>query len=87
MIEGAIMKLKHSFLLCAAISALSIAACSDSQKTAAPQPPVTQSLDSAQVLALARSSSETSAPFQVDYGLVTFSDTSETSAPIAVNGP
>jgi hypothetical protein len=35
----------------------------------------------------ALSTSETSMPFQVGNGRVTFSDTSETTAPIAVNGP
>jgi hypothetical protein len=50
---------------------------------AAPQP---QSLDTAQVLALAKQSSETAAPFPVDSGLLVLTDTSETSAAITVNG-
>jgi hypothetical protein len=47
-------------------------------------PPTSQSLDTAQVLALAQQTSETSAPFGVNGGAVTLDDTSETSAPIAV---
>ncbi len=53
-------------------------------------PPVTvpqtpQALDTAQVLALARNRSETALPFAVDGGLVTLTDTSETSSPIALD--
>ncbi len=50
-------------------------------------PPVmsnTMALDTAQVLALAQVTSETSAPFAVDGGAFTFIDTSETTAPIGV---
>jgi hypothetical protein len=51
----------------------------------APQP---QALDTAQVLALAKQSSETASPFPVDSGLLVLTDTSETSAAITVNaGP
>jgi hypothetical protein len=50
---------------------------------AAPQP---QSLDTAQVLALAKQSSETASPFPVDSGLLVLNDTSETSEAITVNG-
>ena len=46
----------------------------------------TQEVDTAQVLALARESSETSEPFAVDNGAFAFTDTSETSEPIAVTG-
>jgi hypothetical protein len=42
-------------------------------------------IDTAQLLSLAQATSETSTPFAVDGGLVTFSDTSETSAPISIN--
>lgn len=50
---------------------------------AAPQP---QSLDTAQVLALAQQTSETAPPFAVDSGLLVLTDTSETSEPITVTG-
>jgi hypothetical protein len=48
----------------------------------APQP---QSLDTAQVLALAQKPSETATPLPVDAGLLVLNDTSETSEPITVN--
>lgn len=53
-------------------------------------PPVTQmqqpqSLDTSQVLAQARVTSETAEPYQVDGGLLTLTDTSETSEPININ--
>ncbi len=50
-------------------------------------PPVTSStkaLDTAQVLALAQVTSETSSPFAVDNGAFTFIDTSETTSPISL---
>jgi hypothetical protein len=52
---------------------------------AEPPVPIPQMIDTAQVLSLAQATSETSTPFTVDGGLVTFSDTSETSAPISIN--
>jgi hypothetical protein len=42
------------------------------------------SLDTAQVLALAQVTSETTTPFTVNGGELVLTDTSETSAPIAV---
>ncbi len=52
-------------------------------------PPTTNSsamaLDTAQVLALAQATSETSTPFAVNGGALTLTDTSESSAPITVN--
>ena len=72
-----------------------VAACSDSTYHAPPAPPpsttppppttMTQSLDTAQVLALARLSSETSSPIAVNGGALTLNDTSETSTSIVVN--
>jgi hypothetical protein len=44
----------------------------------------TMSLDTAQVLALAQVTSETTTPFTVNGGELVLTDTSETSAPIAV---
>ncbi|MDP9013007.1 MAG: hypothetical protein M3O41_10200 [Pseudomonadota bacterium] len=63
-----------------------IGACHDDHHGAPTPPPTTsQSLDTAQVLALARQTSETSTPIAVNGGAVTLNDTSETSAPIAIN--
>ena len=45
-----------------------------------------QQLDTAQVLALARSGSETAVPLQVDGGLLAITDTSDTAEAISVNG-
>ena len=50
----------------------------------APPPSTSQSLDTAQVLALAQHTSESDAPIAVNGGAVTLNDTSETSAPIPV---
>jgi hypothetical protein len=62
------------------------AGCHDNS-SASPPPGVQtpQSIDTAQVLAMAKITSETSEPFVVNNGLLSFNDTSETSAPIAVN--
>lgn len=64
-----------------------LAACHESHHAEAPKPPAatTQSLDTAQVLALAQKTSETSAPIAVNGGALTINDSSETSAPIAVS--
>jgi len=62
---------------------------SSNTSTTTPPPTTTtpsgMGLDTAQVLALAQVTSETSAPFAVDGGAVTLDDSSETSSPIAVN--
>jgi hypothetical protein len=64
-----------------------IAACggNDRSTASAPPAPTPQTVDTADVLGLAQVSSEASIPFPVNRDLVTFSDTSETSAPISVN--
>ncbi len=49
-------------------------------------PPTGLSLDTAQVLAQARQSSETDAPYTVDGGALELTDTSDESQPIPVNG-
>lgn len=54
--------------------------------TPVPIPQTPQSLDTAQVLALAQKTSETASPFAVNGGLVTLTETSETGSPIPV-GP
>ena len=50
-----------------------------------PPPPTSQSLDTAQVLSLARQASESTSPIPVNGGALVLNDTSETSAPIATN--
>ncbi len=50
-----------------------------------PPPPMTQSLDTAAVLTMARATSETSDPITVDDGAVVLTDTSETTEPISVD--
>ncbi len=63
-----------------------LAACHDDHNnTSTTPPPTSVSDDTAQVLALAQQTSETSTPITVNGGAFTINDTSETSAPIAVN--
>ena len=59
--------------------------CHDHEGSSTPTPAVTQSLDTGQVLGLARQTSETQGPLVVNGGALTLNDTSETSAPLAVN--
>jgi hypothetical protein len=83
------MNSKLLMLGAAGLSIALFAGCHDDHRGASappgPPPPTSQSLDTAQVLALAHQTSETSAPFSVNGGAVTLNDASETSAPIAVN--
>jgi hypothetical protein len=81
------MTIKRLLLGAVGLSAGLVAACHDDHHGGPPPPPpsTSQSLDTAQVLVLAQQSSETNAPFPVNGGAVTLNDTSETSAPIAVN--
>jgi len=44
------------------------------------------SLDTAQVLAQAKETSETSAPYAVNDGAMRLTDTSDTSEPLGING-
>ena len=78
------MKFKLFLLGGVGLSLGLVAACHDnnSPSSSIAQP---QSLDTAQVLALARNTSESSAPIAVDGGAITLNDTSESSAPIAVD--
>jgi PBP1b-binding outer membrane lipoprotein LpoB len=57
-----------------------------SGSTTPPPASTAQSLDTQQVLAQAKVTSESSAPYTVDNGQLTLTDTSETSDPITVNG-
>ena len=89
--------MKSKILLIGACLAASLAAgCgghdhSEPSTTATTPPPTTppatsntMSLDTAQVLALAQQTSETTSPFEVNGGAFVFTDTSETASPITV---
>ena len=81
--------MNHKILLLGALglTAVLVAACHDRSHNpppVTPPPSTSQSLDTAQVLALAQKTSETDSPTAVNGGAVTINDTSETSAPIPV---
>jgi hypothetical protein len=56
--------------------------------SSSPPPPTSsnQSLDTAQVLAMAKYINDVSEPFAVNGGALTLTDTSETSEPVTING-
>ena len=80
------MNYKPVYLVALGLAAGLAAGCHDNN-AASPAPVVQapQSLDTAQVLALAQVTSETTSPIVVNDGAFALNDTSETSAPIAVN--
>ena len=85
------MKHTMAILGLAAIAAGSISACGgdNGQTVAAPPPPArvaNQSLDTAQVLAQARHTSESSSPYPVNDGALVLTDTSDTAEPMSING-
>ena len=80
------MNRKTVLLGAAAVAAASLSACGDHAASGSMSMPTAQELDTAQVLALAQKTSEVNAPIQVDYGALTLTDTSETTAAISVNG-
>ena len=90
------MKCRMVILGVAAVAAGSISACGgggggdsgQAMATAMPPPPsVThQSLDTAQVLAQARHTSETSSPYPVNDDALVLTDTSDTTEPVSING-
>jgi hypothetical protein len=83
------MKLKIALLGAAAVAAAALSACGDHESAGSvsmPTMPTTQALDTAQVLALAQKTSEVSAPIQVDDGMLTLTDSSDTAEAISVNG-
>jgi hypothetical protein len=90
------VKCRMAILGVAAVAAGSISACGgggggDSgpvMATAMPPPPsVThQSLDTAQVLAQARHTSETSSPYPVNDDALVLTDTRDTTEPVSING-
>jgi hypothetical protein len=85
------MNRKLLLLSALGLTAVLTAACHDHDNNppvtppAPPPPSTSQSLDTAQVLALAQKTSETDAPTAVNGGALTINDTSETSAPVSVN--
>lgn len=91
------MKCRMAILGVAAVAAGSISACGggggggdsgQAMATAMPAPPsVThQSLDTAQVLAQARHTSETSSPYPVNDDALVLTDTRDTTEPVSING-
>jgi hypothetical protein len=85
------MKTKLLVLGAIGVSAIVVAAChhDDNGSSTSTSPPVSttstaMALDTAQVLALAQQTSETSSAFAVNGNALTLTDTSETSAPISV---
>jgi hypothetical protein len=85
------MNVKHKMAILgvAAITAGSISACGGDNgqaMTMSPPPIVNQSLDTAQVLAQARQTSEISAPYTVNGGALVLTDTSDTTEPVSING-
>ena len=83
------MKSKIAIVMAAAVAATLVSACGDDHNT----PPMTptmptstaQALDTPQVLALAKATSETSSPFAVDEGALTLTDTSDTTEPSSID--
>lgn len=72
----------------AAITVGSMSACGgDNGQAAMPPPSMTsQALDTAQVLAQARHTSDTSSPYPVDDGALVLTDASDTTDPMSING-
>jgi hypothetical protein len=82
------MKYPTLQLASTALATALLSACggNDESSAALPPVPVPQTVDTTQVLSLAEKTSEAASPFPVNGGLVTFSDTSETTLPLSVNG-
>jgi hypothetical protein len=83
---------KRTALAAAALTVAGMSACGGNGQDSAqvpgqpiPTAPQPQSLDTAQVLALAQKPSATATPLPVDGGLLMLNDTSETSAPLTIN--
>jgi hypothetical protein len=75
------------FTMVGAMAAL-VTACGDDHNaptTTSPPASTAQSLDTTQVLGLAKETSETASPFGVNDGALILTDTSETTEPIGVN--
>jgi hypothetical protein len=76
----------------AVLAAACLSACGSGQSGGSastptqPPPPQTDQLDTAQVLAMAQRTSEVSSPLNVDGGVLTITDSSDTAEAISVNG-
>ena len=86
------MKSKLAVLASGALVAGLVSACGGGGNggTTTPTPPPASNnlaLDTAEVLALARDSSESTSPLPVNAGALTLTDTSDTSVPISVAAP
>ena len=87
------MKCRMASLGVAAVAAGSISACGgggdngQAMATAMPPPPsvTNQSLDTAQVLAQARQTSETRSPYPVNDGALVLTDSSDTTEPVSID--
>jgi hypothetical protein len=93
MIKGGITMMRKTALIGAAVlAAACLTACGSGHNGGSvftptqPPPPQTDQLDTAQVLAMAQRSSEISSPLNVDGGVLTITDTSDTAEAISVNG-
>ena len=84
------MKHRIAIMGVAAIAVGSMSGCGgDHGQAAMPPPPsmTSQSLNSEQVLAQARHTSETSSPYPVNDGALVLTDASDTTEPITITGP
>jgi hypothetical protein len=83
------MKPKSVVMPALGAAAVLAAACGHDDNTPMTMPPpppsMSQSLDTAAVLAMAKTTSETADPITVDDGAVVLTDTSETAEPINVD--
>jgi hypothetical protein len=82
------MNRKLAVLSALGVAATLVTACGDNHDvTMTPPPPAStvQSLDTAAVLEMAQTTSETADPIAVDDGAVVLTDTSETTDPISVD--
>ena len=79
------MKHNIAVIATAALVVAAVTACHDHGSSGSSEPTGPQSLDTAQVLDQARHTTETGSPYAVNDGLLTLTDTSDTSEPISVN--
>jgi hypothetical protein len=80
------MKRKYLLLGVAAFAATILSACGGSDENAQTAAvPAPQSIDTGQVLELAKITSNNTQPFAVNNGALVIDDTSETSQPISIN--
>ena len=96
------MKTFGAIVGASACAAILLSACGGGDSSSAPPAPAStassastasttsmatgMSLDTAQVLAQARETSETAAPYAVNDGAMRLTDTSDTSEPLGING-